>query len=84
MSLWNELISFIAKAVSNIKSKTSRVKLLLSVLFYFRTFCSIAHSHMKENHVIFAYIFIVQQSFLRISIIVFIIVQVWILNLKVA
>lgn len=48
MSWCHELISFIAKAVSDIKAKTSCVK-LLSVLFDFRTFCSFVHSHKKEN-----------------------------------
>lgn len=69
-------ISFIAKAMSDIKSKTSPVKVLpvLSVLFYFRTFCPIVHSHVKENHVwIFAYVFIV---LLCISIIASIMAQV--------
>lgn len=71
--------------MSDIKSKTSRVKLLLSVLFYFRTFCSIVHSYVKENHVcIFAYVFVVLQPVLCISIIVSIMAQVWISNLRVA
>lgn len=42
-------MSFIAKAVSDITAETSRVKLLLSVLFDFRTFRSIIHSHETEN-----------------------------------